>query len=76
MPLETPTPTPSPTATPDPTPAPKVATLIATIHSTVGDDAPGSNAIVAHSLRVQTAQAPERGIFETVIGSLLSFFLG
>ena len=76
VPLETPTPTPSPTATPDPTPAPKAATLIATIHSTVGDDAPGSNAIVAHSLRVQTAQAPERGIFETVIGSLLSFFLG
>ncbi len=68
--------TPSLTASPDPTPAPKVAALIATIHSTVGDDAPGSNAIVAHSLRVQTAQAPERGIFETVIGSLLSFFLG
>jgi uncharacterized protein YkwD len=72
VPLETATPSP----TPDPTPAPKVATLIATIHSTVGDDAPGSNAIVARSLRVQTAQAPERGIFETVIGSLLNFFLG
>ena len=67
---------PSPTATPDPTAAPKVATLIATIHSTVGDDAPASHAIVARSMRVEAAQAPDRGIFETVIGSLLSFFLG
>jgi len=46
------------------------------VHSTVGDDAPGSNAMVAHSMRVETAAAPDRGIFETVIGSLLSFFLG
>jgi hypothetical protein len=46
------------------------------VHSTVGDDAPGRNALVAHTMRVQTATAPDRGIFETVIGSLLSFFLG
>jgi uncharacterized protein YkwD len=82
IPLETatatPVPTPSATATPtpEPTPEPHVSTLIRTVHSTVGDDAPGSNAIVARSMRVQAAAAPERGIFETVIGSLLSFFLG
>jgi uncharacterized protein YkwD len=82
VPLETatatpvPTPSETPSPTPEPTPEPKTASLIATIHSTVGDDAPGSNAIVARSLRVQTATAPDRGIFETVIGSLLSFFLG
>ncbi|HEY8922526.1 MAG TPA: CAP domain-containing protein [Candidatus Limnocylindria bacterium] len=70
VPVETPVPT------PEPTPKPKVARLLATVHSTVGDDAPGSNASVAHSMRVETAAAPDRGIFETVIGSLLSFFLG
>jgi hypothetical protein len=32
--------------------------------------------MVANPMRVETAAAPERGIFETVIGSLLSFFLG
>jgi len=66
-------------ATPEPTPEAtkeqKVA-LLPTVHSTVGDDAPGSNLLVAHSMRVETAAAPDRGIFETVIGSLLSFFLG
>jgi uncharacterized protein YkwD len=78
VPLETATatPVPTPTETPEPTPAPQAASLIPTIHSTVGDDAPGSNALVARSLRVETAAAPDRGIFETVIGSLLSFFLG
>lgn len=82
VPLETatatpvPTPSETPSPTPEPSPEPEVATLIATVHSTVGDDAPGSNAFVARSMRVQTAAAPDRGIFETVIGSLLSFFLG
>jgi hypothetical protein len=82
VPLETatatpvPTPSDTPSPTPEPTAEPQVAKLLRTVHSTVGDDAPGSNAIVARSMRVQTATAPDRGIFETVIGSLLSFFLG
>jgi hypothetical protein len=65
----------TPAPTPDATKEQKVA-LLPTVHSTVGDDAPGSNRLVAHSMRVETASAPDRGIFETVIGSLLSFFLG
>ena len=40
------------------------------------DPSPPSHAMVARSMRVETAAAPDRGIFETVIGSLLSFFLG
>ena len=82
VPLETatatpvPTPSETPSPTPEPTPEPEAATLIATVHSTVGDDAPASDAMVARGMRVQTAAAPDRGIFETVIGSLLSFFLG
>jgi uncharacterized protein YkwD len=79
-PVATPKPvvTPEPTAvpTPEPTPKPKVAALLRTVHSTVGDDAPGLVAVAAHSMRVESASAPDRGIFETVIGSLLSFFLG
>jgi uncharacterized protein YkwD len=82
LPLETatatplPTPSDTPSPTPEPTPEPSKAALIATIHSTVGDDAPGSNAVMARSMRIQAAAPPDRGIFETVIGSLLSFFLG
>jgi uncharacterized protein YkwD len=76
-PHQVPTETPSPSldATPSETPDQGIA-LLRTIHSTVGDDAPALDAIVARSLRVQPAAAPDRGIFETVIGSLLSFFLG
>jgi uncharacterized protein YkwD len=59
---------------PKPTPERSVA-LLPTVHSIVGDDGPESNAVVARSMRVETAAAPDRGIFETVIGSLLSFFL-
>jgi uncharacterized protein YkwD len=72
------TPVPTPTMTPEPTatPAPKGPALIATIHSTVGDDAPWMDAMVARSLRVETSVRTSRGIFETVIGSLLNFFLG
>jgi hypothetical protein len=47
-----------------------------TIHATVGDDAPALDAVVARSLRVEAPAAADKGIFETVIGSLLSFFLG
>jgi len=41
--------------------------------------APGTGAapeVAANPLRVETADATDRGIFETVIASLLSFFLG
>jgi uncharacterized protein YkwD len=91
-PVPTPAPTPVPTPVPTPfstshqvpvetpTPAPasaaKVAFLMPTIHSTVGDDSPAVDAMVANPMRVEAAAAPDRGIFETVIGSLLSFFLG
>jgi uncharacterized protein YkwD len=83
VPLETPTATPIPTPsdTPSPTPepaaeAPDISALLATVRHTDRDNGPASEAIVARSLRVETAAAPDRGIFETVIGSLLSFFLG
>ena len=75
------TPVPSPTATAEPTGTPastptEAGALIPTIHSTVGDDSPVSNAIAARSLRVETSAPANRGIFETMIGSLLNFFLG
>lgn len=80
VPLETATatPVPTPTATPEPTPTPEpaVAPWEGTVHVALGDDAPAPAAVVARSMRIQTAAAPDRGIFETVIGSLLSFFLG
>jgi uncharacterized protein YkwD len=83
VPLETATatPIPTPSETPEPTPepsaaAPDISALLATVRYTDRDSGPASDAIVARSLRVQTATAPDRGIFETVIGSLLSFFLG
>ena len=63
-------------ATPTPTPAPSVTPDAATIHSYVGNDGPDAQPLVASALRVETADAADRGIFETVIGSLLSFFLG
>lgn len=83
VPLETPiaTPIPTPSETPEPTPepaaeAPDISALLATVRHTDRDNGPASEALVARSLRVETAAAPDRGIFETVIGSLLSFFLG
>jgi uncharacterized protein YkwD len=77
-PVPTPTETPHqvPTDTPTPTAMPDQGIAMRTIHATVGDDAPALDAILAHSLRVEPAAAPDRGIFETVIGSLLNFFLG
>jgi len=50
--------------------------MLATLRSSGWDSSPASVAVAAHSLRVESAAAPDRGIFETVIGSLLSFFLG
>ena len=44
-----------------------------------GSSAPGASSapdVAVSPLRVETADAADRGIFETVIGSLLSFFLG
>lgn len=80
VPLETATatPVPTPTATPEPTPTaePTVAPWDGTVHLALGDDAPAHEPLMARSMRVQSAAAPDRGIFETVIGSLLSFFLG
>jgi uncharacterized protein YkwD len=70
LPTATATPVPTPTATPVPTgtPSPSAA---ASIQPTVESHAP-----VAKSLRVQSATPEDRGIFETVIGSLLGFLLG
>jgi uncharacterized protein YkwD len=80
VPLETatatPLPTPSDTPEPTATPAAKAAAWDGTVHLALGDDAPAPQAAVARNLRVEAAAAPDRGIFETVIGSLLSFFLG
>jgi len=80
IPLETasatPVPTPSETPQPTATPAAAVAAWDGRVHAALGDDAPSAHGVVARSMRVQTATAPDRGIFETVIGSLLSFFLG
>jgi uncharacterized protein YkwD len=72
-PSETPVP-----ATPTPSEAPSNTPDAATIHAYVGNDGPDAQAgpIVASALRVETADAAERGMFEAVIASLLSFFLG
>ena len=73
------TPVPTPEPTPEPTPALKAAdlsTMLASLRAGGWDSAPGSVAAAVHSMRVESASAPDRGIFETVIGSLLSFFLG
>jgi uncharacterized protein YkwD len=81
-PAATPVPeTPTPSPTPDPPTPVEVATAsppLATDHSAVANDGPtnGATQPAVGSLRIETAAAIERGIFETVIGSLLSFFLG
>jgi hypothetical protein len=72
LPTATATPVPTPTATPLPTGTPSpTATPAASLQPT-----PESHAPVAKSLRVQSATPADRGIFETVIGSLLNFLLG
>jgi uncharacterized protein YkwD len=72
LPTATATPVPTPTATPVPTGTPSpTATPAASASPNVESHAP-----VAKSLRVQSATPADRGIFETVIGSLLSFLLG
>jgi len=72
LPTATATPVPTPTVTPLPTGTPSpTATPAASLQPTSESHAP-----VAKSLRVQSATPADRGIFETVIGSLLNFLLG
>ena len=75
---------PTPVPTPDPTPAadsrskgrrPRDHARDAA-RQRIGIRLPVPSRSLSHSMRVESASAPDRGIFETVIGSLLSFFLG
>ena len=85
LPTAAPTPTPHqvPTelpATPSPTPAestPGGAGVAST--GPLGSGAPVASTwpeVVVNPLRIESADAADRGMFETVIASLLSFFLG
>ena len=75
VPSETPAATPAPTKKPNGNVA--FLGVTTTLHSYVGNDGPDApGAVAVHSLRVESTPAADRGIFETVIGSLLSFFLG
>ncbi len=73
-PLPTADPTASPTLEPTPSPTPSAAAAepVDPGHLALN----GSPVAAVASLRVQAAAAAERGIFETVLGSLLGFFLG
>ena len=68
-PVPTPTMTPAPTGTPSPTAVPAASLQPQA-------DSPQAHGPVAKSLRVRSATPVDRGIFETVIGSLLGFLLG
>lgn len=70
-----PNPSPEPGRNARPTATRALAWLGWTVHSFVGNDGPDATVAVA-SLRVESAATTDRGIFETVIGSLLGFFLG
>ncbi|MGZ8563115.1 MAG: hypothetical protein ACXWWU_05805, partial [Candidatus Limnocylindria bacterium] len=81
-------PTAAPTATPhqaqlptdEPsTPAPSASVLPPGSPAGSASDAPNASMAplpVVNPLRVESSAAADRGIFETVIASLLSFFLG
>jgi uncharacterized protein YkwD len=73
LPTATATPVPTPTMTPVATATPSPSAVPA---ASVQPVAPQAHGPVAKSLRVQSATPVDRGIFETVIGSLLSFLLG
>jgi uncharacterized protein YkwD len=90
-PRPTPAPTAAPTATPhqvpseteaptsSPTADPATPTEVAIASQPPASGAPGASSapdVAVSSLRVETADAADRGIFETVIASLLGFFLG
>lgn len=72
--LPTVDPTASPTLEPTPSPTPSAAAAEAVDPGHLALN--GSPVAAVPSLRVQAAAAEERGIFETVLGSLLGFFLG
>jgi uncharacterized protein YkwD len=82
QPTAVPTAQPTPTAVPTPAPRPTVGPLIESqspdLPSTVESQSPTPEpaAPTVTSMRVQTADAADRGIFESVIGALLGFFLG
>ena len=80
-------PTPQPTSLPSPSDAtatpttgPLAESLPPDLPSASGAPSaastPAETPAVAGSLRVESAQATDRGIFESVIGALLGFFLG
>jgi uncharacterized protein YkwD len=73
LPTATATPVPTPTMTPVATATPSPSAVPA---ASVQPVTPQAHGPVAKSLRVQSATPVDRGIFETVIGSLLSFLLG
>ena len=90
-PVPTPVPTAAPTPTPHqvptelpatPTPTPSESTPGGTGVASNGPvasgppDAGAAPEVVVNPLRIESADAADRGIFETVIASLLSFFLG
>jgi len=85
VPVSTPTQQPLPTATATPVPTPTMTPALTASPSPSAApaasappkvDNPRSTKPVAKSLRVQSATPSDRGIFETVIGSLLGFLLG
>jgi hypothetical protein len=57
---------------PSPTPSATTTEPVDPGHSALN----GSPVATTPSLRVQAAASEDRGIFETVLGSLLGFFLG
>ena len=73
-----PTSTPEPTASPtlEPTPSPTASAAIDEPVDPGHFALNGSPVATTPSLRVQAAASEDRGIFETVLGSLLGFFLG
>ena len=80
----TPPPTALPTATafpseeaPSPTPSDPTDSQASLAPSSEASPSPAeTSAAVVSSMRVETAEAADRGIFESVIGALLGFFLG
>jgi hypothetical protein len=71
--------TPVPTATPDESTPGRASAVPAESQAGTTSNAPNAGAapqVAANPLRVEAADAADRGIFETVIASLLSFFLG
>jgi hypothetical protein len=66
----------TPSTSPTPYGSTPTEALAASVPPSVEPTASDTPQPTVNSLRVETADAAERGIFETVIASLLSFFLG